>query len=132
YARRTRGAGGRRSPARRLKVKSSPRGDLARPGQHLRSGRRFFRAIAHELQAACPGIGRVEDIAHRFGFVTVLLEAAVLELHARALTALGDEANFDLGAKIRVVTPLGVELPDQNKAVRLLPHENASQSHSLP
>src|SRR5262245_54552319 len=50
---------------------------------------------------------RVEGAPHLVATCPVEVEAAMLELDARGVPALGDEADLHFGLEIRVVLPLG-------------------------
>src|SRR5262249_55467702 len=75
---------------------------------------------------AGPAAGGADALAHRLGLVTVILEAAMLELDPGLALALGDEADLDLGQETGIELPLGTELPGEHEARRRLPDQDAA------
>jgi hypothetical protein len=45
----------------------------------------------------------------------------MLQLDARSVFSFGDEADLDLGLKIRVIFPIGVDVPGKHEPGRRLP-----------
>src|SRR4029453_3452377 len=65
-----------------------------------------------------PARGRVEDGLHLPGLLAVCVEqAAVLELDPGAPLTLGDEPDLDLCVDLRVVAPVGADLPVEHDPV---------------
>src|SRR3954454_10562250 len=66
------------------------------------------QVVGEALQAAAPAARRAHGVAHALPAAAVPVDVAVLELHARALGALGDEADLDLTGlgRIRLGLPV--------------------------
>src|SRR5262249_14672078 len=77
-------------------------------------------------EKATPIAFGVEDAAHLIAPRSVEVKTAMLQLDARGIRALGDEADLDFRFQIRVVLPVGVDLPVEHEARRRLPRQDAA------
>src|SRR5438094_3511855 len=88
---------------------------------------RRARGLGEEPQAAGPAAGRPDGVAHLLPALAVAIEVPVLELDARAVGRLADEAQLDLARLVEVglELPLRADVPADDEAVRRLVGEHA-------
>src|SRR6185503_13616511 len=83
------------------------------------------RYAGEHLEDPAPVAFGVEDTAHLVAARAVAIEAPVLELDPRAVLAFGNEAKLDLGAEVRIVLPVGGDVPAQYQPRVRLPRQHA-------
>src|SRR5216683_1102789 len=67
-----------------------------------------------------------EDAPHLIATGAEAVELAMLQFNACRSAALGDEADLDFGLQVRVVLPVGGDVPGQHQPRRRLPGEHAA------
>src|SRR5262249_22916410 len=78
------------------------------------------------LEEATPVAFGVEDGAHFIATCPVEVKTAMLQLDARSVLAVGDEAHLDFRLQSRVVLPVGADLPVEHQPRVRLPREYAT------
>src|SRR5262249_28760167 len=74
-----------------------------------------FRGARERLEQAAPVPFGVENPAHLVATCSEAVEATMFQLDA-GVPAVGDETDFELGLEVRVVLPVGIDVPGQQKA----------------
>jgi hypothetical protein len=69
--------------------------------------------LSERLQKTTPVAGGVEDSTHFITTCPIAVEAAMLQLDTRDVASLRDEPHLQLCLQIRVVLPVGVDVPGQ-------------------
>src|SRR5262249_48251770 len=78
------------------------------------------------LEEATPVAFGVEDGAHFIATCSVKVKTAMLQLDARSVLAVGEEAHLDFRLQGRVVLPVGADLPVEHQARVRFPQEYAA------
>src|SRR4051794_3803456 len=108
------------------------------PGARCAGARLAHPSCAQEVGVALeverPPVGSRYAVAHPLPALAVAVEVAVLELDARAVGGLRDEAHFDLAASVGVGLrlPVRADVPAEHDAVRRLVSEDTSPSALAP
>src|SRR5262249_17886722 len=88
--------------------------------------RRSRRERRETLEQPAPIAGLVEDRTHLVTTVAGAIEPPVLELGPRPGIPFGDEADLDFRLQVRVILPIGGDVPREHEACMGLEGEHAT------
>src|SRR4029453_9393317 len=83
-------------------------------------------------EQATPAAFAIEDAAHLVAARAVANKMAMHKFDTRGIFALGDEAHLHFGLQIRVVLPIGVNLPREHQPRGRLPRKHATPVTRAP